>query len=38
MKYNVTLNGKSLMVTQNDGLIEIKLKATKSPSRLVIEK
>ncbi len=37
-KYNVTLNGKSLMVTQNDGLIEIKLKATKSPSRLVIEK
>ena len=38
VKYKVSYNGKPVTVTQNDGEIEIKLKATKSPSRLTIEK
>ena len=31
-EYKVTLNGKPLTISQNDGLLEIKLKATKTPS------
>ena len=38
LEYKVSYNGKPVTATQNDGLIEIRLKATKSPSRLTIEK
>ena len=38
VEYKVTYNGKSVPVSLNDGVIEIKVKATKVPSRLIMEK
>lgn len=36
-EYKVTMNGKPLVISQNDGLLAIKLKATKNPCILKVE-